>query len=88
MRTGPVACVSRKQAQLRTIFIFDLVNHAHVGIHQGRQLGQKQPADRGEIALALKHVGEFGEVGLEPVLLGIDIGREPQVANHRIDVVL
>src|SRR5258708_19792614 len=30
--------------------------------------GQKQPADRGKVALALQHVGKFREVGLQPDL--------------------
>jgi hypothetical protein len=32
--------------------------------------------------------GELGEVGLEPVLLGVLLGGLPQVADHRVDVVL
>ena len=82
-----VAGISRKQPQLRVVLVFDLVDHAHMGVHQRRQFGQQQPADRGQIALALQHVGESGEVRLQPVLLGIDVGGEPQIANHRIDVV-
>jgi len=42
----------------------DLVNHTLVGVDQRGQLRQQQPADRGQIALALQHVGELGEVGL------------------------
>ena len=44
-------------------------------------------ADGREIALALQHAGELREVGLQPVLLGVALGREPQVADHRVDVV-
>ena len=58
-----------------------------MGIHQRRQFGQQQPPNGGQVALALKHVGEFCEVRLQPVLFSIDVGREPQVANHRVDVV-
>ena len=58
-----------------------------MGIHQRRQFGQQQPPNGGQVALALKHVGEFCEVRLQPILFGIDVGREPQVANHRVDVV-
>jgi len=47
-----VVGIGRKQVQTRAVFIFDLVDHAHMGIHQRRQLGQKQPADRGKVALA------------------------------------
>jgi len=45
MRIAAVVGVSRKQVQSRAVFIFDLVDHAHMGIDQRRQLGQKQPAD-------------------------------------------
>ena len=57
-------------------------------LDQRRQLGQQHPADGAEVALALQHVGEPGEVGLQPVLLGVALGREPQVVDHRVDVVL
>ena len=35
----------------------------------------------------MQHVGEFGEIGLQPILLGIAVGGEPQVIDHRIDIV-
>src|SRR5205823_2625563 len=35
----------------------------------------------------LQHAGETGEVGLEPILLGIALGGEPQIGDHRVDVV-
>ena len=82
-----VAGISRKQPQLRVVLVFDLVDHAHMGVHQRRQFGQQQPADGGEITVTLHHVGEFGEVGLQPVLLGIDVGGEPEVADHGVDIV-
>lgn len=87
MRTHAVAGVSRQQAQLRTVLVLDLVDHTHMRVHQRRQLRQQQPADGGQVALTLQHVGESGEVGLQPVLLGIDVGGEPQIADHGIDVV-
>ena len=39
------------------------------------------------LALALQHAGEFGEVGLQPVLLAIALGGLAQVGDHRVDVV-
>ena len=48
---------------------------------------QQQAADGGEIALALQHAGEFGEVGLQPVLFGVAVRGQPQVVDHRVDVV-
>ena len=58
-----------------------------MGAHQRRQLGQQHPADRGEIALALQHAGELGEVRLEPVLLGVALGGDSQIVDHGVDVV-
>src|SRR4029450_1500085 len=51
-------------------------------------LGPPQAADGGEVALALQHVGEAGEVGLQPVLFGVDLRRQTEVADHGVDVVL
>ncbi len=87
VRVGSVAGIGRQQTQLRTVFIFDLVDHAHMGIHQRRQLGQEQPAHGGEVALALQHVGKLCEVGLQPVLFGVHVGGQTQVADHGVDVV-
>ena len=64
-----------------------LINRAVLRAHERRQLRQQHAADGGEIALSLEHVGEPGEVGLQPVLLGVLIGRGPQVPNHRVDIV-
>src|SRR5258705_3008014 len=69
-------------------FVIDLVDHAHMRVHQRRKLAQQQAAHGGEVALALQHVGEAGEVGLQPVLLGIDVRGQTQVSDHRVDVVL
>ena len=41
-----------------------------------------------QIALALHHAAELREVRLQPVLLGVALGRRAQVADHRVDVVL
>ena len=35
----------------------------------------------------MQHVGELGEVGLQPVLLGVAVGGQTQIVDHRIDVV-
>ena len=42
---------------------------------------------RGQIALALQHAGKAGQVRLQPVLLGVAVGGEPQVVDHGVDVV-
>ena len=57
-------------------------------VHQRRELGHDQVGDGGEVALALQHAREAGEVGLEPVLLRILQGLILQVADHLVDVVL
>ena len=41
-------------------------------VHQRRQLRQDQPRHGQQVALALERAGELGQVGLEPVLLGVD----------------
>ena len=40
-----------------------------------------------DVALALHHAGEPREVGLQPVLLLVLVGRVLQVADHLVDVV-
>ena len=57
-------------------------------VDQRRQLGQQQLADGVQLALALQHAGEPGEVGLQPVLLAVALGGLAQVRDHRVDVVL
>ncbi len=54
----------------------------------GTELGQQHLADRLQVALALEHAAEPREVRLQPVLLGVAVGRQPQVVDHRVDVVL
>ena len=66
---------------------FHLIDDAELRIDQRREFAEQQAADGLQIALALQHVGEPGEVGLQPVLLGVAVGGEPQVVDHRIDVV-
>jgi len=57
--------IDREQAQagLALLVVFGLVDHRLMRFHQRRQLAQHEPADGAEIALALQHVGEAGEVG-------------------------
>ena len=87
MAGDPVVGIRGKQLQTRNVVAGDLINDAELGIDQRRELGEQQSADGGEIALPLQHVGELGEVRFQPVLLGIAVSREPQVVDHRIDVV-
>ena len=66
----------------------EVVDGALLRVHQRRQLGQQHLADGVQLALALQHAGELGEVGLQPVLLAVALGGLAQVRDHRVDVVL
>ena len=88
MAVGAVVGIGRQQIEAVLLLLaLHLIDDALVGVDQRRQFGEQQPADRRQIALALQHVGEFREVGLQPILLGVAVGGEPQVVDHRIDVV-
>ena len=87
VRTAAIAGIGGEQAQLRVLGVLHLIDHAHMRVDQRRQFGQQQPADGREVALALQHVGEPCKVGLEPVLLGVHLGGEAEIADHRVDVV-
>ena len=82
-----VVRVGRQQLQSRYRAGFDLVNDSVLRLHQRRQFREHQPSDRRQVTLPLQHVGEARQVGLEPILFGIAIRRQSQVADHRIDVV-
>ena len=87
MAVRAVVGEGREQPQARRLAGLDLIDDAELRVDQRRQLGEQQPADRLQVALALQHVGEAREVGLEPVLLGVAVGGEPQIVDHRVDVV-
>ena len=53
----------------------------------GASSDKQHPSYRGQIALALQHAGEAREVGLQPILFGVAVGREPEVVDHGVDVV-
>ena len=75
------------QVPLRTR-VHVLVDHALMRVHEWHQLGQQHLAHGREIPLPLKHSGESREVALQPVLLGVAVGGQPQVPDHGVDVVL
>ena len=64
------------------------VEGAVLGRDDGGQLREDQPGHRHQVLLALEQAREAGQVGLEPVLLGVLAGRLAQVADHLVDVVL
>src|SRR5215211_7322016 len=82
------AGIRGQQLELRRVLGLHLIDHALLGVHQRGQFGEQQTADGRQIALALQHVGELSQVSLEPILLGVAVGGEPQVVDHRVDVVL
>ena len=55
--------------------------------HHRRELRQNQLTHGRQVALPLEHAAEFGQVRLEPVLLGVLLSGFAQVADHLIDVV-
>ena len=76
------------EPELLRIPTFCAVDHALVCVYQRGELREQHASHGREIALALEHAGEAGEVRLEPVLLGVAVGGEPQVVDHRVDIVL
>ena len=56
------------------------------GDHRGK-FRQNQPADGEQVFLPLEHAAELGEVGFQPVLLGVFVGGVLEVADHLVDVV-
>ena len=65
----------------------DRVENGLLGIHQRSDLGQDHVRYGCEIALALQHARELGEIGLEPILFRVLERRIAQVADHLVDVV-
>ena len=83
----PLIGIAGEQAQARHALGLHQIDDAVLRVDQRRQFRQQHAADRREIALALEHVGEAREVGLEPVLLFVAIRRETEIVDHRVDVV-
>ena len=79
--------VAGQQLEHRLRLDVHLVDDALVRVDERHELAEQQLADGRQIALPLQHPGEPGEVGLQPVLLGVAVGRQPQVVDHRVDVV-
>ena len=67
------------------------VHHVEDAVLRGDQRGQvgeDELRHRRQVALALQHAAELGQVGLEPVLLHVLPRGVAQVADHLVDVVL
>ena len=64
-----------------------VVDGALLGLTSGRQLGREHLGRPYQVALALQHAGELGEVGLQPILLAVALRGLAEVGDHRVDVV-
>src|SRR5271157_3597785 len=86
---GPLG-IAGQQPQRGLLAIADghLVNGPLLSLHKRHQIGQERLRDGEEVALALEHAGEAGDVGLQPVLLLVALGGLAQVGDHGVDVVL
>ncbi len=83
--------VAGEHLQVRLIGLRRAVHHVEdrlLGGDHGGQFRQNEAADREQIFLALQHSAEFGEVGLEPVLLRVFERGFAEVSDHFVDVVL
>ena len=86
---GVFGAVARDELELGLVFLaLGDVEHAILRVHQRRELGHDQVRHGREVALALEHAAEAGEVGLEPILLRILERLLLQVADHLVDRVL
>ena len=88
-RSGALGAVARDELELGLVLLaLGDVEHAILRVHQRRELRHDQVRHGREVALALEHAAEAGEVGLEPILLGILERLLLQVADHLVDRVL
>jgi len=90
-----LVAVARHELQLdlagaRTVAVPGLREEERAVLRGDRrgQLRHDQPRDGLEVALALHEARDASEVGLEPVLLLVALGRLAQVRDHLVDVVL
>lgn len=89
LRDLVVGAVGGQQLEgLRIIAGVSHVERSVLRAHQGRQFGEEQFGHGQQIALTLHHASELGDVGLEPVLVGILARGFGQVDDHLVDVVL
>ncbi len=82
-----VACGQIENGVSVLVLIGD-VEHAVLRVHQRGKFGQHHVRHGGQVAFALQHAREPGEVGLKPVLLGVLQRLILQIPDHLVDVVL
>ena len=77
-----------QHVQPRRAVPLHLINDALMRMDERSQLVEQQLAYAFQVALALQHSGEAGQIGLQPVLFGVAVCGQTEVIDHRIDVVL
>jgi hypothetical protein len=75
------------ELELALVVVLRHEERAMLRAHHRRQLGEHLVGDGEQIALALQHAREAGEVGLQPVLLEVEARGLGQRADHLVDVV-
>ncbi len=88
---GPFArrrAVARDVTQLVTFDEVKQVDRAELGADRRCHLADDHLADRVQVTLTLHLAADAGDVRLQPVLLGVLVGRLPQVGDHLVDIVL
>src|SRR5579885_2162124 len=72
---------------LGPVAVFGDIEGAELRADERRQLREQQVRHGQQVALALHHAGELGDVGLQPVLIGVLAGGLGEVADHLVDGV-
>src|SRR5579885_2824418 len=72
---------------LGPVAVFGDIEAAELRADARRQLRETQVRPGQQVALALHHAGELGDVGLQPALIGVIAGGLGEVADHLVDGV-
>src|SRR5688500_7772439 len=89
MAVSPAIRVGGQEAKSSfPVTLGNLINYTHLCVNKWRELAEQHSPNSGEVSLSLQHIGEIGEIGLEPVLFRVLLSGEPKIVNHRVDVVL
>src|SRR5262245_56568135 len=87
-----ICCIIRVGSQETkssfTVILVSLINYTDLRANEWGKLAKQHLPNRGKVSLSLQHIGEVGEIGLEPVLFRVLLSRKPKVVDHRVYVVL
>ena len=86
-----LVAVGGDEAQLglaQRVAVLDEEERAVLGADHRRDLAHDQLGHGLDVALALEHARDPGQVGLQPVLLRVDLRGLAEVLDHLVDVVL